>query len=637
MCFFTCALFAVAMVNAGFEDVDGGKPVGWTIPPSMHVARGEGHNGSAGLVWRSDVKITERAVASQSIPITGEDEYVVSVQMRTEGALGGKGAKICASTYDAEGRKIAEVYPSGMRSASEWVCVKGLIVAGERARRLTLTLDVLPGCRGKVVFDEVVVEPVKRNPAIYAFSSAYRDTSCGDGDVTFNGFIYMPEGRKIGDIEAFFRYRGPDGRECRRKSDLTLERDEVYATLKVQSGDIAEGAQDVRFEVCGANGPVLGENVFRFSRVRELPSRKVYIDRHGRCVVNGKPFFPVGMYAHRMSDEDAAVYAGGPFNSVVVYGLSTREDLDRLAKHGIMYIPTLKNEIPGKIQASKRGIKTWAAAEAFFRAEIAKLKDAPNLLAWYVCDEAPLPEIPLRQRLYSIYRECDDDHPCWAVMHRLPRIREYLTICDVMGVDPYPVDGRPMSRVSNFASGVRVVTRGDRAVWSVPQNFDWKWYNRPSTRGVPNRMPTAEEMSFINWCHIAHGANGLMGYSFSAIYQEDGRRGSRADFPKYWKDICKSYADVKRLSDVLLSVEAVPRAPVTPPETPVRMWRKDGRLFVLSCNSGKKPEKVSVPVGDAGLRIEAVEFGNAESVTVSDGTVVFDLPPSGYSMVRCGN
>ena len=201
----------------------------------------------------------------------------------------------------------------------------------------------------------------------------------------------------------------------------------------------------------------------------------------------------------------------------------------------------------------------------------------------------------------------------------------------MLGADPYPVTSRPMSRLTDWGSALRAATcHGARPFWNVPQNFDWSWYGRPDKGG---RMPTTEEMAFMNWCHIAGGANGLIGYTFSALRNEK-KRGT-ADFEKNWKSVCAAYADVKRLVPVLLSVEPAPRAPSTPPETPVRIWRKDGKLYVLACNAGTEPAKVEVALGAERFALEGVEIGAADLVAAKGGSLVFTLPPTGYSMARC--
>ena len=624
---------ALALVNGGFEDVDGGRAVGWHLPRDMRVERGPGHNGSAGLVWESAEKTVSRSVARQDVAIESGMQYNFSALVRLERFSGEKGAKICAYVYDASGRKLAEVYPKGVRSSTDWVRVDGIVDAPVGSAKLRLTLDVLPGASGKVVFDDVLVEQRKLNAAAHAFSSSYRDAGCG-AEVTFNGFLNVPPGGAEGDISAFFVYRDAGGKECRRRAEVSNRKGDLYASAVVRAESIAAEPQQIRLEVEDRSGNVIGSTSFSFVREPAPSIRRVSIDLHGRCIVNGKPFFPIGMYAHIMNAEDAAAYATGPFNTVVAYGLSKREDLDLLAKHGIMYVPTLKNEIPGKLQAVKLGIKTQAESDAFFRAEIAKMKDAPNLLAWYVCDEAPLTELDARKHLYALYRECDGDHPCWAVMDKQHRLRDWVAICDVMGADPYPVVGRPMSRVTDFCASLRAATCGARPFWNVPQNFSWAWYGRKETNGEPNRMPTTEELAFMNWCHIAGGANGLIGYTFSAIRQEKNR--GAADFEKHWKSVCAAYEGVNRLAPVLLSVEETPPAPAVPDETPVRMWRKDGALYVLACNAGKETAKVEVRVrADDAVRIDGVELGDPGFASANGGTLVFNLPPNGYSMVRC--
>ncbi len=68
-------------------------------------------------------------------------------------------------------------------------------------------------------------------------------------------------------------------------------------------------------------------------------------------------------------------------------------------------------------------------------------------------------------------------------------------------------------------------------------------------------------------------------------------------------------------------------------ETPIRLWRKDGRLYVLACNAAKIAQTLAIEVGKF-TRLEGVESGNAASVRVDCGKAISVLPPNGYSMAR---
>ena len=62
------------------------------------------------------------------------------------------------------------------------------------------------------------------------------------------------------------------------------------------------------------------------------------MDRHGRCIVNGKPFFPLGMYWNP-NERNMAAFTNGPFNCVVHYEMMTPRRLDFCRAHGLMSKP----------------------------------------------------------------------------------------------------------------------------------------------------------------------------------------------------------------------------------------------------------------------------------------------------------
>lgn len=621
----------VPVVNAAFEDVQDGRPVAWRPSPKgvWRAARGEGLNGSGALVWESAEPQKTRATCSQTVAVEAGKEYRISASVRTEEFEGGKGAKVVLLFLDASGKEISGLYPRGIRAKdTDWCRSEDIAVAPKGTVKARISLSVLPGAKGKVAFDEVRFEKTERPVVSYVFSSAYRNLA-KNGKVTFNAFLNLTEAQ-CGRATAAFVCRGAAGDERRIQAKICERFGELYATGEAEVSDLAMGEQQVRCEVAGLADAEGTSAACAFTRVAELPKRRVEIDPQGRCRVNGKPFFPIGMYSHFLDEKDAARYAEGPFNTIAVYGLSTPEHLKVLEKRGIMYLTTLKNEIPGKVFATQRGIRTQAESDAFFRERIALLKDCPNLLGWYVCDEAPLSEVAARRHLYDLYRAEDAEHPCWAVMDKPASMREWVAICDVYGIDPYPVAKKPMTAVTDFCSKLNASVCGARPFWNVPQDFDWTWYGRKDG----SRFPTDAELKFFNWVHVACGANGLLGYSFSPFCME--KYAQYEAYARHWKSVCESYRDVKRLTDVLLADPfAVTGGTV---HAPVRAWAKDGKVYVLACNAKAETTDVKVGLGAASFRVEGVETcaGDPAGVSpaVADGVLSLRLQPLEYALVR---
>src|SRR5207247_9462330 len=89
---------------------------------------------------------------------------------------------------------------------------------------------------------------------------------------------------------------------------------------------------------------------------------KVVFDPDGIITVNGERFFPIGIYLYELTPAVMADLHEHRFNTVIGNGFNS-DQFDFLRDHGMMAVPFSTPE------------------------NIAKLKDHPSLLAWYLVDE----------------------------------------------------------------------------------------------------------------------------------------------------------------------------------------------------------------------------------------------------------
>ena len=89
---------------------------------------------------------------------------------------------------------------------------------------------------------------------------------------------------------------------------------------------------------------------------------KVAFDPDGILTVNQKRFFPIGIYLYELTPTVMAELHEHRFNTVIGNGFSA-DQFDFLHQHGMMAVPFSTPE------------------------NIAKVKDHPALLAWYLVDE----------------------------------------------------------------------------------------------------------------------------------------------------------------------------------------------------------------------------------------------------------
>ena len=623
-----CAAWAVPIEigDPAFEEsqVAGAKRV-WSCSRNFRIARSEGHNGSGGLVWESAQPSSSQDAASQTISVKAGVAYYFSALVRTEGLKSKKnGASLCVEWYDSNNKWMAGGYVHGvLESSQDWTLVRGVTrEIPQEAAKVVLQLYLPKGSSGKVCFDNVAVEPVDRPPVAFVFSSAYRNVAA-DGEVRFHASLYRPA--DAADSKVLFTYRNLAGDICRVPPTSAAA---DGATLALPVAGLPVGKNEIVCELVSAAGKVLGRASCPFERVRALPQRRVWIDAHKRCIVDGKPFFPLGMYAGRLAGEQLEMYAKGPFNVVMPYTRATREDLDALAAKGLMGFVSLRNELLGTPWAARNKITTQEQVDAYFAAEINKVKDHPALLGWYVNDERPATEIPVRTHLRGVFERCDPNHPTWAVLDRTYDLREFIPTFDALGMDPYPVALKPLKHITEMMAEVNHAIFSDVALWNVPQAFDWGWY-RKNEKDV-QRFPTEAEIANMNWQHIAHGANGLVAYCFHSLFRDC----PASDREMFWGRICRANEPVKRMVPVLLSVDPAPAVSGAPALMPTRVWRKDGEVYVLVVNAAAEKLSAALALSEGAWRVAGVEVGSAVRAEAQGRVLNVELAPAGYAMIR---
>ena len=613
------------LVNSSFDD---GGSQGWSLSSDMTIGRGFGHNGSGGLKWENDRPSQAQGSATQTVAFKVGMEYSFSALIRTESFKAqNKGATVCVEWYDAKDKWIGGGYVMGgwtVAENSDWTLVRGVTrEIPSNTVKVVVMLYVGKGSSGKVFFDNVRFEPLLRAPVAFVFSSAYRNVAA-DGEVRFHASLYRPKGEK-GSCSVF-AYKDASGRE--RRVAATRE-DEDGATLKLPVDELQMGEGEVRCELMSASGKCLGGASCRFARVNELPKRRVWIDSHKRCIVDGKPFFPLGMYGSRFEGELLEVFAKGPFNVVMPYRRATRSDLDLLHSKGLKAFVPLRDELLGTDWAKENGFKSQEQVDDWYRVQIGNYKNHPALLGWYVNDERPVTEVPVRAHLRDVFWKADPDHPTWAVLDRTYDLREFIPTFDVLGMDPYPVNRKPISHVTEMMREVNHAIFSDVALWNVPQAFDWGWFG--CNQGQ-DRFPTERELANMCWQHIAAGANGLISYCYHTLFRYLKDETLRKD---YWGRICRVHEGVKQMIPVLLSIESAPELADVPLSMPARIWKKDGRLYVLVVNVENDEQSAKIGFGGGSVRrtVSGIELGAVSRAEITDGKLSVVLPAAGFAII----
>ncbi len=235
------------------------------------------------------------------------------------------------------------------------------------------------------------------------------------------------------------------------------------------------------------------------------PKGACVVDDRGRCIVDGKPFMPVGVYCLRLDRENIRTIAQGGFNTVAPYELlicDMDSDVDPNAPGQPMKSSSLETVRATLDECHRNGLKVSVPFCGTFggpfagdlerfgvsgtREVIAKtveaFKNNPAVLTWYICDEPQLGTGPVTtgkdkvetwdcgawlRYLHKDIKDRDPWHPIWTVLIGCGVLthdyRPFVGISDVMAIDVYPLDkGKRGMDPINLYSDKIVGEFGDR-------------------------------------------------------------------------------------------------------------------------------------------------------------------------------
>ena len=597
-------LFAVAsgrlmagtelLTNGGFETVAAdGVPNGWTKPSeTFRYAAGAGRSLTRGLVY--DVPDASRYfIAGRRIDLKAGMRYRLAGWIRTENVKGGFGARFGLEFYDANGKYIAPgLYTPGLKGTSDdWTFVTTEIESPTNAARAVFLAFLAQGGTGKVWFDDLSVTEVSKTLIDGFVSSAYRDRASG-GDVTFSAVINADD-KMCRAHEVTVKFRLPDG-NC----SWNVHEAEIHggvARLTVPVSSLPFGKHPVQVMVSARDlpqGREVGE--LFFERTRQDATAGVIIDTQGRTLVDGKPFFPLGMYLR----EEPGVYdhyAKGPFNCVMFYEVVSPTILDECHKRGLKVIGCIKDAFAGWYWPP-RALKIPEDDVAYVTDKVLAAKDHPALLAWYADDEMGVEWVPRLRKRRDLLHYLDPNHPVWTVQYQIEDYHRYAGTFDVAGTDIYPICRNPKGDDIACPAKVTRKTReralATRALWQVPQFFDVAAYGKIDH---PTSAPTEDELSCMVWQCIAEGANGIVIFARHALRKMD----CKEPFERKWAEACRVGQEVRSKFDVLLSEDATSAVKIErmSENVSVRAWRQDGRFVVLAVNASYEPGWANVSAG----------------------------------------
>ena len=580
---------AAAIVrNSGFEVGDGASAVGWGAMNSPYaLAEHEGRNGTRALCF--DVKKdSPYAFPSQKVELEPGERYLVEGWVRTENLVGsGAGAALALEWRMKDGSWGGGKYASGMKGTSAGYEKMRLVVeVPKNVGSCTLSPYVDKGAVGRAWFDDLSIVPFE-GPALGALvTDAYRNVAV-DGTVLMSAAVLMrPETQARRGVGGAFHLKDAEGRPLVIPAPVTG----AYARASVDVSRLPLGRSEIVFRLTDAKGVLIGESKATFTRVTSLPAWPVRIDR-ARTIVDGKPFFPIGVFLSRITRETLLEIKEGAFNCVMPYSSPTKAEMDLAHEMGLKVIYSIKDAFYGT-RACVDAITSPETELQWVKERVRAFKDHPALLAWYINDELG---VEVRDRLIArreLVAELDPGHPTYVALYQVDDFPAYVGSYDIFGGDPYPIcqtGNPPISQVTEHTRLARAAACGG-AMWQIPQLFDWGAYR---VKDAPNtRAPTFDEFRNMAWQFVVEGAMGLVPYAIHSVHKMEWRD----PFAIQWQKHCAISHEIAAYRSAFLSTERAPGVTGAPDGVGVRSWHANGRDYVLCVNTTRRPVTAELEV-----------------------------------------
>lgn len=175
----------------------------------------------------------------------------------------------------------------------------------------------------------------------------------------------------------------------------------------------------------------------------------------------------------------------------------------------------------------------------------------------------------------------------------------------MIGTDPYPIGRKPASVAAEWTAETFRQVEGTRAVWQVPQVFNWGNYAHTPDEKSKGRTPTFDEMRSMTWQCIAEGATGLVFYSWFDI-----KRNPDVPFDTQWEHLKRIAVEVDQMAPALLSVDPVAAVKTETVAGQRPTWlhplvkSHNGKLYLIAANDGdgEGPIRFTLPTAPRSIR-----------------------------------
>ncbi len=527
--------------------------------------------------------------------------------------------------YERGGKWFSGNYPLVSHRENGWKKCSLDFVLKAGADRANLVLYLRKGFRGRVFFDDLLLEEAGDPRAAILVTSPSQLTFYGDGGV----LELTGTASAKGALKMLLQVE--QGGHSRELSCGESEPRRFRFVLK----NLLPGRLNLKMRLSDAAGNRSHASAEQTLFVRQGKESGTGFDEANRMLVRGIPFMPVGIFGGFQSVEDLRTVRRAGFNTILQYdcfsmkfggnGKSSmdtiRKSLDAIERSGLKLIFSLKDQLPGK-RAVRRRLDEADSPEKVVRLAVESLRDHPALLAWYLSDEDSRAELRQLIRLRECVSEIDPAHPTVTLTFRHEDLPVYGRSGDVLAIDDYPIRRRKGNDLSSLFRLAEAAALGGQPVWIVPQVFNWGIYKAKDREDFQQSFtfPSEAEMRAMVLAGVVYGAKGFIFYSYMDVFrriQKYAPGSEKAEWPK----VVRTVALLKQLEPYIMSRRKIEFLPVEQTGKGVVkaavLTADDGRRAVIVIAADENASgKVGLPDGISGSRTFRFAPGAIDAVVL---------------------
>lgn len=382
--------------------------------------------------------------------------------------------------------------------------------------------------------------------------------------------------------------------------------------IKRSASDLPVGDYDLDISLLDASGKNLGMQSHAIHVLAPAPE-EVTFDRNGICYINGKPFFPIGLYHVSRTAVNVLNDRG---KQIGLPMLNIQSVISDVKDHGFNTLFSTQGMPDDEYLRIAKDAGLYVIPEVNFpsASEFSKYRETAdrfgNILLWYGFDEAAGERMQRAADAYRQYKREDAHRPFSGAVDSPALFDSGAEAFDILMMDPYFVGIEPLSVIGRWIDQGFNATKGAKPIWVIPQAF--------TIDGMRSAEPTPAQLRCQAYISIVHGATGLVWYAYWTSEPWSKNLNGRnqwhiADTP-LWPYFKTLNAEINNLVPVITTGKSLGRLYWSDKSIHSVQWEYNGIRYIIAVNPTDKSITCSLG-GLAGRKADVISENRTVSIT----------------------